>query len=69
MQKTAIYYRVSTDKQDLSSQKQAVESWINSLEASKKAYKITEYIDEGISGAKTDRPAYQNLLMIVLKRK
>ena len=37
MQKTAIYYRVSTDKQDLSSQKQAVESWLNNLEASKKA--------------------------------
>ncbi len=69
MQKTAIYYRVSTDKQDLSSQKQAVESWLNSLEASKKPTKVTEYIDEGISGAKTDRPAYQKLLDDCSKKK
>ena len=69
MQKTAIYYRVSTDKQDLSSQKQAVESWLTSLEEAKKPTKITEYVDEGISGAKTDRPAYQSLLDDCSKKK
>ena len=69
MQRAAIYYRVSTDKQDLDSQKQAVESFINALEASKKPTKVSEYVDEGISGAKTNRPAYQQLLDDCYKKK
>lgn len=69
MQKAAIYYRVSTDKQDLDSQKQAIESYIKALESSKKPTKVTEYIDEGISGAKTNRPAYQKLLDDCYKKK
>ena len=70
MQRAAIYYRVSTDKQDLDSQKQAVESFINALEDFQRSLqKVSEYVDEGISGAKTNRPAYQQLLDDCYKKK
>ncbi|SMF25133.1 recombinase family protein [Pseudobacteriovorax antillogorgiicola] len=62
MKHIAIYYRVSTERQDLQSQKQAVETWLNLLEDSKKPRKISVFQDEGISGSTDKRPGYQDLL-------
>lgn len=62
MKKVAIYYRVSTDKQDLDSQRTAVEKWIDDLKDDKKPQKITVYQDEGISGKTTKRPGFQAML-------
>lgn len=62
MQSIGIYYRVSTDKQDLASQKLAVERWLESLSSDKKPDKIQVFKDEGISGKTTRRPGYQALL-------
>ena len=62
MKNIAIYYRVSTEKQDLDSQQQAVEGWLEQLEESKKPKKIMVFKDEGISGSTQKRPGYQDLL-------
>ena len=62
MKNIAIYYRVSTDRQDLASQKEAVEKWLDDLASSKKPKKILVFKDEGISGTKEQRPAYQEML-------
>lgn len=62
MQQIAIYYRVSTDRQDLDSQRQAVEKWLAQQGPAKQPKKIRVYQDEGISGSTTQRPAYQELL-------
>lgn len=62
MDKIAIYYRVSTDKQDLASQKNAVEKWLEELPESKKPKKVLYFQDEGISGKTTNRPGLQALL-------
>lgn len=62
MKKVAVYYRVSTDKQDLDSQRLAVEKWIDDLKDDKKPQKITVYQDEGISGKTTKRPGFQAML-------
>ena len=62
MKNIAIYYRVSTEKQDLDSQQQAVEGWLAQLEDSKKPKKIMVFKDEGISGSTQKRPGYQDLL-------
>lgn len=62
MKKIGIYYRVSTDKQDLESQKVEVEKWLDKLEEEEKPKKIKIYKDEGISGATVCRPGYQQML-------
>ena len=62
MEKVAIYYRVSTDKQDLDSQRGVVEKWLEDLAASKRPAVITVYKDEGISGKTTNRPDFQRML-------
>ncbi len=62
MDKVAIYYRVSTDKQDLDSQRLAVENWLRDLAESKQPKKVTVFQDEGISGKTTKRPGFQALL-------
>jgi DNA invertase Pin-like site-specific DNA recombinase len=62
MKHAAIYYRVSTDRQDLQSQKEAVENWLQTLEAAKQPKKVSVYQDEGLSGSSTERPGYQQLL-------
>ena len=59
LKKIAVYYRVSTDKQDLASQKQAVEQWLSGLDT-KPEIAVVE--DHGISGSTTNRPGYQRLL-------
>ena len=62
MRKIGIYYRVSTDKQDLASQKSAVENWLNSLDENKKPKSLLIFQDEGISGRTTNRPGLKKML-------
>ena len=58
--KIAIYYRVSTDKQDIESQKTAVENWLKDLKQQPES--VVSYSDEGISGKTQNRPAFQEML-------
>ncbi len=62
MRHAAIYYRVSTDKQDLDSQRNAVEAWLDNLPEEKRPLSIKSYEDEGISGKTLNRPEFQRLL-------
>lgn len=62
MKTVAVYYRVSTDKQDIKSQESAVENWIESLPKDKSPNKVLTFLDEGISGKTTNRPGFKNLL-------
>lgn len=64
MQKAAIYYRVSTERQDLESQKHAVEQWLTQLPEPKRPKQVTVFKDEGISGKTTNRPGFQALLEV-----
>ncbi len=64
MKNIAIYYRVSTDRQDLDSQRQAVETWLEELPASKKPKKTLVFADEGISGKTVNRPQFQEMLRV-----
>lgn len=69
MQKVAIYYRVSTDKQDLASQETAVQNWLADLPDSKKPKKIYKFMDVGISGKTLNRPGYQDLIKTAMEGK
>ena len=69
MQKVAIYYRVSTDKQDLASQKNAISDWLERLDDEKKPTSITEFNDEGISGKTLNRPGLQSMLDAAFQNK
>jgi DNA invertase Pin-like site-specific DNA recombinase len=60
--KAALYYRVSTDKQDLDSQRHAVERWLDELTESRRPKQVTVFQDEGISGKTTNRPGFQAML-------
>jgi len=64
MKRIAIYYRVSTEKQDLASQETAVSSWLEALPPDRRlpAEAIRVYKDEGISGKTAARPGYQAML-------
>lgn len=62
MKHVAIYYRVSTDRQDLASQKNAVERWLEALPEEKKPLSIKVFKDQGISGKTALRKGYQDLL-------
>lgn len=62
MQSIGIYYRVSTDRQDLASQQKAVENWLEQLPANRRPKKSRVFKDVGISGKTAARPGYQNLL-------
>ncbi len=63
MQKVAIYYRVSTDRQDLESQKNTVEKWLADLPLEKRP-KVPPLVfeDHGISGKTVNRPGFQALM-------
>ena len=62
MKRIAVYYRVSTDKQDLASQRDAVETWLAGLPEGRKPESVRIFKDEGISGKTAARPQYQDLL-------
>ena len=62
MKRVAIYYRVSTERQDLDSQKQAVETWLRELPDDKKPLGIEVFSDTGISGKTSQRPGYEKML-------
>lgn len=64
MKSIAIYYRVSTDKQDLDSQRQAVEKWLEELPQDRKPKKVMVFSDEGISGKTMNRPAFQDMMKV-----
>ena len=69
MKKVAVYYRVSTEKQDLASQRDVVEKWLNDLDDKKKPDHITVFKDEGISGKTASRPGYQEMLKTAFSKK
>lgn len=60
MTRIAIYYRVSTDKQDFRIQELEINKFIANL--SEKPESIRIWKDYGISGNKTNRPAYTQML-------
>lgn len=62
MKNLAIYYRVSTDKQDLASQKHAVETWLEGLDPQPESVRVIK--DHGFSGSTTKRPGYQQVLQL-----
>jgi DNA invertase Pin-like site-specific DNA recombinase len=69
LKNVAIYYRVSTDKQDLDSQVQTVEKWIDELHENKKPAKIHVFKDEGISGKTLNRPGFQDMMKLAYERR
>ena len=69
MERIAIYYRVSTDKQDFDSQKATISKWLNDLPEEKRPKQVLEFMDEGISGKTTRRPGYQDMLTHAFGRK
>ncbi len=62
MKSVGIYYRVSTDRQDLDSQKHAVETWLTKLPQEKQPKRTFIFQDEGLSGTDSTRPGYRQLL-------
>ncbi|SMF25214.1 recombinase family protein [Pseudobacteriovorax antillogorgiicola] len=69
MKSIGIYYRVSTDKQDLASQQNAVETWLKSLPTERQPKSIKVFKDQGISGKTNNRPGYQKLLKTAFEQK
>ena len=67
MDKIAIYYRVSTDKQDLESQKVAIDRWLSELPKKPKSVHVIQ--DEGLSGKHENRPGYKELIGLAINRK
>ena len=67
MERIAIYYRVSTDKQDLDSQKNCVDKWLAELVKQPKHVYVIK--DEGMSGKNENRPGYKELLQLALNKK
>lgn len=62
MQNLGIYYRVSTDRQDLASQISTVEGWLEDLPDAKKPASVRIFKDHGVSGKTSQRKGYQELL-------
>ena len=70
MERIGIYYRVSTERQDLDSQKNAVEQWLRDLPVAKRpTIEPLVFSDEGISGRTLNRPGFQALLETAYARK
>ncbi len=61
--KAALYLRVSTGEQSVDSQRSELMA-----ECLRRGWEPVEFIDEGISGAKTERPALERLLKEVRGR-
>jgi len=67
MKKVAIYYRVSTDKQDVASQKYAVEKYLEELK--NPPQKIEVFEELGMSGKDHKRPNFRRLMQECMKGK
>jgi DNA invertase Pin-like site-specific DNA recombinase len=67
LKKVAIYYRVSTERQDLASQKNTVEKWIEDLPEDKRPEHTRIFKDEGLSGKTTNRPGFQAMIEAAYK--
>lgn len=62
--KVAIYARVSTDKQNVEQQKQALIEYCRN-----RGWEYRSYIDDAMTGLIADRPAWQRLMRDVEKRR
>jgi DNA invertase Pin-like site-specific DNA recombinase len=61
--KAALYLRVSTDEQSVDSQRAELLA-----ECQRRGWEPVEFVDEGVSGAKTERPALERMLKEVRAR-
>ena len=67
MERVVLYYRISTDKQDLHIQREALEKWLAQRDPSpSKVYTIK---DEGYSGLNMRRPGYRQMMQMAINRK
>ena len=62
LKRIAIYLRVSTDKQALLMQIEAIDKWIASLPPEARPTSRRVFQDEGKSGTRDDRPGFQAML-------
>lgn len=69
MKHVGVYYRVSTDRQDLASQRSAVEAWLETLPPERRPTSLTEFKDHGQSGKNSQRKEYQALLKAAFERR
>ncbi len=69
MKHVGVYYRVSTDRQDLASQQSAVKAFLEALPEAKRPLSLTEFKDHGRSGSDSQRKAYQALLKAAFERR
>lgn len=66
MERIAIYYRVSTDKQDLESQRIEIERWLETINPKPKKISVIE--DLAFSGKRKDRPGYIKMMKMAEKK-
>ena len=66
MKRLVLYYRVSTDKQDLHIQREAIESWL--AQRDPPPNKIYTIKDEGYSGLNMRRPGYREMMQLAMNR-
>lgn len=69
MQHIGVYYRVSTDRQDLASQKTAFQDWLKTLSPMQQPLSVSEFKDHGLSGKNSQRKAYQALLKAAFEQR
>ena len=69
MERTAVYYRVSTDRQDFASQREVVEEWLRQLPEIRRPRSLIEFTDEGVSGKTAHRPEFQRMLAHAYERR
>lgn len=69
MKHVGIYYRVSTDRQDLASQKSAVKAWLEALPPERRPESLLEFKDHGQSGTNSQRKEYQALLKAAFEQR
>lgn len=64
MERVAIYYRVSTDRQELTSQKHVVEKWL--ADQPKQPKKIYVLEEPGLSGKDNNRPRFREMMDLAM---
>ncbi len=69
MKHAAVYYRVSTDRQDLASQRSAVKSYLEALPEKDRPLSLLEFKDQGQSGKDSSRKEYQALLKAAFEQR